>query len=90
MKTIFFFLLFSFPVFACKMTPEGAARKAEATALATVKEKYKSQNLKVKKIGHHWIVRSTKPSCIEYRVSVEGGKGDCRMKGKILSERPCP
>ncbi len=89
MMKILFFTLITFPVFACKMTPESAKRRSEAAALEIVGRVNKSKELKVRKVKNHWIVRSVKPSCIEYRVKLFPIKGDCKMDGRILSQKPC-
>ncbi len=82
--------LLSLPVFACKMTPEGAKRRAESAALEVVSKKTGHKNLKAWQKDLHWLVRTTKLNCVEYKVEINYGKGDCKTTGKILSERNCP
>ena len=89
----FLILVFiSIPVFACKMTPEGGARKARATVLKAVKAKtgLKEKNLQARKVNGGWIVRTKRPSCREFKMNLVGGKGDCKMTARIISEKACP
>lgn len=88
MKYLVFFL-FVLPAFACKMSPEVAMRRAEATALEAVKKETKSVNLMAKHVYPFWYVRTTKLGCVEYKVGVDNGKGDCKMKARILGHQPC-
>ena len=88
MKLLIFFLVCA-PAFACKMTAETAMRRSEAAALEVVKAKTRRVDLLAKHVYPFWYVRTTKPSCVEYKVGVDGGKGDCKMKAKILGEKAC-
>lgn len=89
MQILIFVFMIS-PVLACKMTAEGWKRKAEATALAIVSNKAGHKNLRVFPRRNHWIVRTTRLNCEEYKVEIHGGNGGCKASGKILSKKPCP
>lgn len=85
----YFLLVFiTIPVYACKVTPEAGMRKAEEAARLVVTKKTKRTDLLAKHDYPFWYVRSTKPTCVEYKVGVDGGK-DCKMTGRILGEKPC-
>ncbi|MES2525910.1 MAG: hypothetical protein V4598_02440 [Bdellovibrionota bacterium] len=89
MKFIFLILI-STPVFACKMTPEVGRRRAADAAKKAVELKTGQKDLHVRRSKGHWIVRTKKPSCREFVMDVDGGSGDCKMTGKIVSEKACP
>lgn len=84
-----FLILISTPVFACKMTAHGARQKAKATVLKAVQIKTGQKDLHAQRVRGFWIVRTKKPSCIEYKMKLHGGKGDCKMTATILSSGPC-
>ncbi len=90
MKILIFLFLFSLPALACKMTREGWELKTKAEALKVVSGKTGRKDLLARRDKNVWLIRSTKPSCVEYRVEVQGGKSNCKMTGEIISERPCP
>lgn len=85
----FILVLISAPVFACKMTPQSARLKAKETVLNAVAIKTGQNNLHAQRVRGTWIVRTKKPSCREFKMKLDGGKGDCQMTAKILSENPC-
>lgn len=89
MKIIFVMIFCVAPVFACKMTPETAMRRAEDAAKEVVTAKTKRKDLLSKHDYPFWYVRTTKPSCVEYKVGVENASVSCKMKAKILGEKPC-
>ncbi len=84
-----FLLLISTPVFACKMTPEGWRNSAEAAAIKVVAAKTGDKGLKAIRKDGQWFVRTTKLNCVEYRISIDNGNGDCNVTGTIVSEKPC-
>ena len=87
----FFVLLFlSLPAFACKMTPEMGTLRAKDAVLKAMESKTKQKDLLVKQSKTGWIVRTKKPTCVEYKLEVEPGSGECKVTAKILSEKPCP
>ena len=90
MQIIMFLFVMSFPVLACKMTPEAAKNKAETAAIDMVAKKLGHRNLKAWKIGEHWLVRTTRLNCEEYKVNINHGKGNCKTSGKIISTQRCP
>ena len=85
-----FFVLISLPAFACKMTPEMGRLRAKDAVLKAMESKTKRKDLLVKQSKTGWIVRTKKPTCVEYKLEVEPGSGDCKVTAKILSEKPCP
>jgi len=89
MRFLLLTLLISSPVFACKMSPEIANMKAQEAALAAAAGNVGHKNLKARKEGKFWMVRTTKLDCVDYRIEVDQGKGDCKMTGKIIWMHPC-
>ncbi len=87
------FLLLAFitvsPAYACKLAPKSALRSEKSAALAIVKSKHKSRDLKVRRMTGHYLVRSSKPSCIDYKIEINRTP-DCKMHPEIVSEGPCP
>lgn len=82
-------LVFSFQAFACKL-PSGTGIKGEETAaINAVKKKTRAQHVKVKADNGRWLVRTTKPSCLEFVVESQRHP-DCKVTAEILKERPCP
>lgn len=88
MQLLFFVFMIS-PVFACKMTAEAGKRRAEASALAIVSKKVGHKNLRAFHRKNHWVVRTTRLNCEEYKVKIHGGNGDCKTTAKIVSKSPC-
>lgn len=72
------------------MTREGWESRSKADAMSAVTKINGQKDLLVRFDKEHWLVRTKKPSCIEYKVNVLGRKGDCKTTTTILSERPCP
>lgn len=79
----------SLPALACKVSPEVAKRREEDAALDVIAKKTGHRNLKARRTDSFWFVRTTKLNCVEYKVEIDYGKGDCKTTGKIISERPC-
>ncbi len=88
MKYLLVFLI-SGSALACKIDPRTAKRSEKSAAIALVKSKNKNRELKIRRKKGHYLVRSIKPTCIEYKVKIRRTP-DCKMHPEILSEGPCP
>jgi hypothetical protein len=71
------------------MNPKDVNKSAQVAAMNAVKKKTSAKHVKVMPANGHWLVRTTKPSCIEFKVKTERSP-DCHITAEVLSERPCP
>jgi hypothetical protein len=86
----YLFLAFiSLPVFACKLEPKMAERSERSAALALVRSNNPTKDFKVRHIDGHYLVRSVKPTCIEYKIKIRRHP-DCKIQSEIISESACP
>jgi hypothetical protein len=86
---ILLLLILATPAFACKMTREGYEKKEELEARRAISEKTKQKDLIAKKEKGYWLIRTTKLTCVEFKVKVLGGSANCKMSSEIVSEKPC-